>query len=133
MGGWERGGVYDRNYNNNELEKFRATVVKVTELAPMKGMAKGVALLVKESEDDPEAITVHVCPTWYMSKKEVGIKRGDRLKIRGSWAEIDGEDVFMAAKIKRGEYFQLKVRLTKDGKPFWTMDPEELAREKNAP
>jgi ribosomal protein L11 len=115
------------------LEKFRATVIKVTELMPMPGMSKGVALIVKESADDPESITVHICPSWYMSKKEIGIKKGDRLKIRGSWAEIDGKDVFMAAKIKRGEYFELKLRLTKDGSSFWTMSPEELAREKKAP
>ena len=46
------------------------------------------------------------------------------------WAEIDGKDVFMASKIKKGDFFDLKVRLTKNGKPFWTMDPEELARER---
>jgi hypothetical protein len=36
----------------------------------------------------------------------------------------------MASKIKKGDYFVLKVRLTKDGKPFWTMSPEELEQEK---
>jgi hypothetical protein len=36
----------------------------------------------------------------------------------------------MASKIKKGDYFVLKVRLTKDGTPFWTMSPEQLAKEK---
>ena len=57
-------------------------------------------------------------------------KKGDSLKIRGSWAEVEDKFVFMASKIKKGDYFELKVRLTKDGTPFWTMSPEELEREK---
>jgi hypothetical protein len=36
----------------------------------------------------------------------------------------------MASKIKMGDYFSLKVRLTKDGTPFWTMSPEQLAKER---
>ena len=60
------------------------------------------------------------------------LKRGDRIKIRGVWAEINGKDVFLAAEIKKGNFFVLKVRLTKDGTPFWSMSKEELALEKNA-
>jgi hypothetical protein len=32
--------------------------------------------------------------------------------------------------IKKGDYGKLKVRLTKNGKPFWAMTPEELARKR---
>jgi hypothetical protein len=35
----------------------------------------------------------------------------------------------MASKVKQGEHFEFKVRLTKDGTPFWTMSEDELARE----
>jgi hypothetical protein len=34
--------------------------------------------------------------------------------------------------VKKGESQQFKVRLTKDGTPFWTMTPEQLARERAA-
>jgi len=61
---------------------------------------------------------------------DTGIRKGDELKIRGAWAEVGGKDVFLAAKIKKGEHFNLKVRLTKDGTPFWTMTPEQQAQEK---
>ena len=130
--GWEEGGPYDKNYNPKELDKFRAWVVAVREAAPMKGMAPGVILEVKEGQDDDETILVHVCPSAYMGPSEIGLRRGDRIKIRGSWAYIDNKDIFMAAKIKKGDYFELKVRLTSNGKPFWTMTPEELARERSA-
>ena len=129
--GWEPGSPYNKLYDASETDYFRANVVKVKEIVPMKGMSTGVALIVKEGPDE-EPIEVHVCPKWYMDKGGLGLKRGDRIKIRGVWAEIDGRDVFMAAKIKRGNYFVLKVRLTKDGMPFWAMSEEELNQEKAA-
>ena len=126
--GWETGSTYNKLYKANEADYFKASVVKIKEVVPMKGMSPGVALVVKEAPDE-EPIEVHVCPTWYKGKGGIGLKRGDRVKIRGVWTEIEGKDVFMASKIKKGEYFVLKVRLTKDGTPFWTLSADELARE----
>jgi len=131
MGGWEIGSPYNKFYSASELDAFKARIVKVTEVVPMPGMTPGVALHIKESPDD-EVIVVHVCPTWYMKSGSIGLKRGDRVKVRGVWAEINGKDVFMASKIKKGNYFVLKVRLTKDGTPFWTMSEDELNKEKTA-
>ena len=127
MGGWELGGAYNSYYNFSEMDSFKGKVVKITETAPMPNMSPGVILNVKESDD--ETIDVHVCPTWYRDAESIGLKRGDQVKVRGVWAEINGKDVFMASKIKKGDYYILKVRLTKDGKPFWTMSAEQLAKE----
>jgi hypothetical protein len=127
MGGWELGSTYNQYYNPSEMDRLKCTVTKVTTVVPIKGMAPGVALLVEESEGD--TTVVHVCPEWYLGSKDIGLKKGDNLKIRGSWAEINGEFIFMASKIKKGDYFELKVRLTSSGKPFWVMSPEELAKE----
>ena len=128
MQGWEIGSAYNNFYDPKELDYFRANVVGIKEVVPLPGMAPGVALLVQESkEDDP--IVVHLCPTWFAKPADIGLKKGDRVKIKGVWTEIDGKDVFMASKVKKGDYFQFKVRLTKDGTPFWTMNAEELAKE----
>jgi len=128
MGGWELDSPYNKLYNPSEMDKFKGVVVGLKEIVPMPGMSSGVALRVRESED--ETILVHVCPSWYIDKNDIGIKKGDKVKVRGVWVEIDGKDVVIAAKIKKGDYFELKVRLTKSGKPFWTMSPEELNKEK---
>ena len=127
MGGWQEDGAYNRLYKASELDKLKGTVQKIIEIVPMKGMAPGVGLIMKDGDGDK--VVVHVGPRWFLGDS-IGVKRGERIKVKGSWAEIDGKDVFMASKIKKGDYFQLKVRLTKNGKPFWTMDPEELARER---
>ena len=127
MGGWQEDGVYNKLYKASELDKLKGTVQKIIEIVPMKGMAPGVGLIMKDGDGDK--VVVHIGPRWFLGDS-IGVKRGERIKGKGSWAEIDGKDVFMASKIKKGDFFQLKVRLTKNGKPFWTMSPEELARER---
>ncbi len=53
------------------------------------------------------------------------LKKNERIKIKGVWAEINGKDIFMVSKIKKDPNFEiLKVRLSSDGTPFWTMSPE---------
>ena len=129
-GGWELGSPYNNFYKATELDSFKGTVEKIKKIVPLPGMSTGVALIVSESKT--EKVLVHVAPSWFMDIKSVGLKKGDRVKVRGVWAEINGKDVFMASKIKKGDYFSLKVRLTKDGTPFWTMSPERLAKERAA-
>jgi hypothetical protein len=126
MGGWEQGSDYNRHYDPLELDSFKGDVVKIEEEAPMPGMSPGVIIHVREGE---EINVVHLCPTWYRQASDIAIKPGERVKVKGVWAEIDGKFVFMASKIKKGDFYDLKVRLTSSGKPFWTMRPEELAQE----
>lgn len=125
--GWEAGSEYNKLYNPKELDRIKGEVVKFKEITPMKGMAPGTALYLDEGDGEP--ILVHLCPASYASSNETGIRRGMKAKIRGSWAVIDGEDVFLASKVKQGEHFSFKVRLTSDGTPFWTMSQDQLAKE----
>lgn len=127
MQGWEEDGAYNKLYKSSELDKFKCTIKKIVEVVPMDGMSSAVALIVDEG--DGEEVVIHVGPKWFLG--DTALKRGDRIKVRGAWAEIDGEEVFLAAKIKKGDFFELKVRLTKNGKPFWAMTPEELAKEQS--
>ncbi|MFB0507226.1 MAG: hypothetical protein ACETWT_10890 [Thermodesulfobacteriota bacterium] len=127
MGGWEKDSPYNKLFNPNEVDSFKGVVVGFQEVTPLPGMSPGVALLVRERGGN-DVITVHLGPTWFI--KQVGVKKGEQVKVKGVWAEIEGKDVFMACKVKKGDYFEFKVRLTKDGRPFWTMSPEELAKER---
>lgn len=130
MSGWEKESDYNRLYTPEELERLKGVVVAVEEQEIMENMAPATVLRLKADDDDE--ILVHLCPSAYIPAKETGIRKGDEVKIRGVWAEVAGEDVFMAAKVKKGDFFELKLRLTKDGTPFWTMTEEELEKEKNS-
>lgn len=127
MAGWEEDGAYNKLYQATELDKLKGHVQKIIEVVPIKGMAPGVGLIMKDGDGDK--VVVHIGPKSFLGDS-VGVKRGEKIKVKGSWAEIDGKDVFMASKIKKGDFFELKVRLTKNGKPFWSMSPEELAKER---
>ncbi len=127
MSGWGVEDPYHKHYDVNKFESFKARVVKIKKVVPMPGMSPAVALDVK---DDSKIIEVQICPTWFIRPDEIGIKKGDKIKIRGVRANINGKEVFMASKIKKRNFFQLKVRLTRDGRPFWTMIPKEITRER---
>jgi hypothetical protein len=127
MKGWGVEDPYHKHYDVNKFESFKARVVKIKTVVPMPGMSPAVALDVK---DGSKIIEVQICPTWFIRPNEIGIKKGDRIKIRGVRANINGKELIMASKIKKGDYFQLKVRLTRDGTPFWTMIRQEITRER---
>jgi hypothetical protein len=127
MKGWEAGSEYNRHYDVREFEKIRCWFLRAKEVVPMPGMSPATVVEVLEGAD---IIEVHLCPTWYRKPSEIMLKKNERIKIKGVWAEINGKDVFMASKIKKDPNFDIiKVRLSKDGTPFWTMTPEQVAWE----
>jgi hypothetical protein len=129
MKGWGIDDPYNKLYDVREYEKIRAWVIRVKEVVPMPGMSPATALDVREGAYEWE---VHLCPTWYRKPSEIRLKKNDRIKLKGVWAEINDKDIFIASKIKKDPNTDIiKVRLTKDGTPFWTMTPEQLAMETN--
>jgi hypothetical protein len=126
--GWGGDDPYNQLYNPKEFEKIKAKLVRVTEVVPMEGMSPATALEVSEGS---KRILVHLCPTWFAKPGDIALKPGDAVTLKGSWAEINGKDVFLASKVKKGDFYELKFRLTKDGTPFWTMTPEQLAKEQS--
>jgi hypothetical protein len=127
MQGWGIDSPYNKLYDVREYEKIRAWVVRIKEVVPMPGMSPATALDVREGSDEFE---VQICPTWYRKPSEIRLQKNARIKLKGVWAEINGKDVFMASKIKKDPDIDIiKVRLTRDGTPFWTMTPEQLAKE----
>lgn len=129
MEGWETNSAYNALYDARELDSFKGIVKKIYTKTPMPGMAPAVVIEVAEAEDAVN--TVHLCPIWFRGPDAIGIRRGDKVKVKGVWAEIDGDFVFMASKVKKGDYFEFKVRVTSDGTPFWTLSPEEQAKHSN--
>jgi hypothetical protein len=129
MQGWGIDDPYNQHYDVREFEKIRVWVIRIKEVVPMPGMSPATALDVVENVGS-EPFEVQLCPTWYRKPSEIMVKRNDRVKLKGAWAEINGKDVFMASKIKKDPDLEIiKVRLTKDGTPFWTMSEERLSAE----
>ncbi|EFL53190.1 conserved hypothetical protein [Solidesulfovibrio fructosivorans JJ]] len=126
--GWEKGGEYDKLFDPKEADSLKGRVVKIYEITPYAGMAPGIALQV-EDKKDKSLETVHLGPKDFVNLDSIGLREGDQVKVIGAWAEVDGQDVLLAVKVKKGENTQLKVRRTRDGFPFWSMPPDELRAE----
>ena len=125
--GWEKDSAYNNLYDLTMKDKLKGVVVDVKKLTPLPGMAPGVGLLVQSPEDG--AVTVHLGPRSFINLNKIWNMKGAEVKVRGVWAEIDDEKVFIAYKVKSRSYV-LKLRRTRDGIPHWTMTPEELAKER---
>lgn len=128
MKGWEVGSEYDQLYNYKERDSIKGHIVKFVTVKPMKEMAPGTAFLLDEGGGDK--VLVHLCPESFASSRETGLRSGEWVKIKGAWADIGDETVFIASKVKKDNEWSMKLRLTKDGTPLWTMSPEQLAKER---
>ena len=126
--GWEVDSEYNEIYNPKERDTIKGDIIKFVTVKPMKGMVPGTALILDEGGGD--TVLVHICPESFASARETGLKKGEWVKIKGAWADIGDETVFIAAKIKKDGGYSFKVRLTSDGTPFWTMPPDQLAKER---
>jgi hypothetical protein len=126
MQGWGLNDPYNQHYNVRQFEKLRGWVAGFKVEPPMPGMSPGTIMVVR---DGIQLNDVHICPIWFAKPGDVGVKKGDRVIIKGCRAKIDGKEIFMASKVKKGNFFEFKIRLTKTGQPFWAMTPEELVRE----
>jgi hypothetical protein len=125
--GWEADSEYNSHYDVDEHDSFKGRFQEVIEVTPLPGMAPGYA--IKVEDEDGDMVKVHLGPQSFVNMDSINLKKGDKVKVKGVWADIKGEEVFMASKVKKSEYVELKVRLTSDGTPFWTMSKEQLARE----
>ncbi len=128
--GWEPGSKYMKLYNVVDLEDIKAFFVKEIEVIPFEGMDPGIGIVMYDRYDpDKEHIVVHLCPKGVASLKKLKLRKGDRIKVRGVFTEIGDKEVFIASKIKKDPVGEVKVRLTKNGKPIWHMTEDEKRQE----
>jgi len=126
--GWEKGGEYDSLFDVAEKDSIKGWVREIIEITPMEGMTPGIGLIIEDKKDKAKE-TVHLGPKEFVKLDSIGLKEGDMVKVTGAWAEVDGQDVMMAIKVKKAEDIQIKVRRTKDGFPYWEMTAEERQKE----
>lgn len=125
--GWEKYSAYNNLYDLAQKDRLKGVIVDVKKLTPLPGMAPGVGLLVQSPQDG--AVTVHLGPRPFINLNKIWNMKGAEVKVRGVWARIADENVFIAYKVKSSKGV-LKLRKTSDGTPHWTMTPEELAKER---
>jgi hypothetical protein len=114
-GGWGMNSQYERMYDPRTVEIIRGEVERVDMITPLKGMSRGVHLLVRT---DKETISVHLGPEWYLENQDVKIVPKDQVEINGSRVIFNGKPALIAGEIKKGDEV-LKLR-DGNGYPAWS-------------
>lgn len=113
-GGWGMGGGYNRMYDPSKAETVSGEVASVEQITPMRKMGTGIGLKLNTGK---ETLLVHLGPQWYIERQDVKIKAGDKVEVKGVKAVRMGQDVLIAAEVKKdGETLKLR---DENGVPFW--------------
>jgi len=114
-GGWGMGSQYGRMYDTKTVETITGEVTRIDLMTPMRGMSRGVHILVKTEK---ESIPVHLGPSWFIENQDVKIRPKDRVEIKGSRITFGGKPAIIAAEVKKGDQI-LKLR-DDNGYPVWS-------------
>lgn len=112
-----RGPGAGRMYDASKEITVTGEVTAVEHIASRGRMqqGQGVGLKLKTGE---ETVLVHLGPQWYLDRQSgMKIAAGDTVEIRGAKAFRRGEEVLIAAEVKRGQDV-LKLR-DENGAPAW--------------
>jgi hypothetical protein len=114
-GGWGTGTPYGRMYDPKTEETIAGAVESIAFLTPMKGMGKGVHVILRTSQ---ETISVHLGPAWFLQNQDLKIEKGDRIEVRGSRITFQQKPAIIAAEIKRGD--ETLMLRDSGGIPLWS-------------
>jgi sporulation protein YlmC with PRC-barrel domain len=108
---------YDRAYINGHAKEISGRVVSVSdELA----MSSGPTCAVVTVDTGSGATTkVHLAPMSYLAEKNLMIRTGDRVTIKGREATIDGKNVLIASEVTRESGQPITFR-NSDGSTNWS-------------
>ena len=112
-GVWDRDSEYNSLYDSESIEVLKGTVSEVDRFE-VKGEQNGICLSV---EVNGEQTRVHLGPEWFLENQTLRVDVGDRVAVRGSRVDYQGESVILAAAVVRGDHMLL-LR-SPAGAPAW--------------
>lgn len=113
-GGWGMGGGYQGMYNPGTVETVTGTIGSIDRTVPMKGMSRGVHLMLK-TEKGP--VSVHLGPEWYVERLDGMLAKDDLVEVKGSRVTFAGNPAIIAAEVRKGDAV-LRLRHG-NGIPAW--------------
>ena len=105
----------ERPYNVSAVETVSGTVTRIDRATTWRPGQPGVHLLLKTSK---ETLWVLVGPAWYLERRKVEFRVGDRLKVTGTRATFNDEPALLAGTLFIGD----KTVGLRDatGRPAWS-------------
>ena len=112
--GWEEGSKLNKLFSTQKVDTLTGVIIQSSEVSPIRGMAKGILLLLKTDKD---TVSVLLCPTWFTDLLNIKFKPKDEAVVEGCNAVCSGNHVFIASKLTANGII-LQVRDDK-GNPIW--------------
>ena len=107
-----RGAGPGSRYDTTKAEIVKGEVVAVEQVSRR---GQGIGLTLKTGSG---TVTVHLGPQWYFEREGgMKIKAGDTVEVKGVRSFRRGDEVFIAAEVKKGSDI-LKLR-DEQGVPVW--------------
>ena len=122
--GWERSGRFNALYQPDGYTTLKGEVERFFKVTPLPGMVEGLGMRVKLR--DGSLVDIILAPVAYVDFLSRVFHPGELAKIKGAWTEIDGRRWFVASKVRLREMFEVKLRGTRSGVPYWDMSMKEL-------
>lgn len=107
-------GSGQQMYDPSKAETIAGKVTAVDEFTSRRGVNTGMHLSL---DADGKKIIVHLGPKTYLEQQPVKIAAGDNLELKGVRTTRRGQEVFVAAEVKKGGEV-LKLR-DETGRPLW--------------
>jgi len=107
-----------------EARSIRGTIESVGTFRSETGDADGLRLRIRS--DDGELISIHAGPRDYARRHGVNFNSGDEIMVRGVESQINGQNVFIATEIHKGETLRLR---DEEGRPRWVGETASPARD----
>lgn len=124
MGG--RGGMKSEGqpkYDPSQVEIVSGEVAEVKDIETRSGKTSGVGL---ELNTDGQNLLVYLGPHIYVDLQNVRIAAGDKVEVKGVKTALDGQIIFLAGEVKRGdEVLQLR---DDNGAPLWAGNKQHGSR-----
>jgi len=107
---------YGMMWDAKTVETVSGEVVSVDKYIPGRGgTGYGLRLILKTEK---ETLPVILGPSWYIEQQHFAIAPKDKVEVKGSRLEIQGQPTIIAAKVKTGDKV-LELRDDK-GAPRWS-------------
>ena len=114
LGGWGTDGEFSQMFNRQGIVFLTGTVEGIRNIAPIKGMTKGVIAVLKTPGG---MVELALGPKWFINNQKISFLKNDMIEVRGVKVTLRKKTFFIPARIIKGNYV-LELR-NDDGVPVW--------------
>lgn len=106
--------IYERPFDPQKIVELTGTVSEVSNSQESKDEKRGAYLILKAKKEE---IPVHLGPLWYIVRQHPHLKKGDKIKVKGSRITFKDAEIIVASEIQQGK-MMMNLR-DEDGTPVW--------------